>query len=56
MENGKYKFRVFQFGEDWVCEFPDLPGCSGIGDTPEEAIEDGKVAMALWLETAREEG
>ncbi len=31
---------------------PDLPGCFSGGDTLEEAIENAKEAVALWIETA----
>jgi predicted HicB family RNase H-like nuclease len=33
-----------------------LPGCTGVGDSFEEAISSGKKNMDLWLETARENG
>jgi predicted RNase H-like HicB family nuclease len=31
---------------------PDLPGCFSAGDTLDEAIDNAKEAIALWLETA----
>jgi len=31
---------------------PDLPGCFSAGDTLDEAIENAKEAVALWIETA----
>ncbi len=34
---------------------PELPGCSAFGESAEEALAEIKVAMALWLETARKE-
>lgn len=30
---------------------PDIPGCGGVGDTPEEAIQSLKEALQLHLET-----
>jgi predicted RNase H-like HicB family nuclease len=38
-----YRMRVFPIDDDvneveWVAELPDLPGCVGAGDTPEEAV------------------
>jgi antitoxin HicB len=45
-----YEYRLFEYEGDWVCAFPDLPGCSGIGDTPEKALADGEIAKSLWLE------
>jgi predicted RNase H-like HicB family nuclease len=34
---------------------PALPGCISEGDTEEEALENIKDAMALWLEVREEE-
>ena len=31
---------------------PDLPGCFSAGDTLDEAVENSKEAIALWIETA----
>lgn len=31
---------------------PDLPGCFSAGDTLDEAMENAKEAIALWIETA----
>ncbi|MDI9468960.1 MAG: type II toxin-antitoxin system HicB family antitoxin, partial [Bacillota bacterium] len=45
-----YEYHVFRHGGDFVCSFPDLPGCSGAGDTLGKAIQDGKAAQASWLE------
>ena len=30
---------------------PDLPGCFSAGDTLDEAIDNAKEAIELWLET-----
>lgn len=49
MENN-YRMRIFKFDDDWICEFPDLPGCTGIGNSPQEAVADGEIAKSLWLE------
>lgn len=35
---------------------PELPRCSAFGKTEEKALEEIKVAMGLWLETAKKEG
>ena len=32
--------------------FPDLPGCTSMGDTVEEVIANGADAMRLWVEVA----
>jgi antitoxin HicB len=39
----------------WVIRFPELPGCTAHGHSPEEAIALGNEAKALWIETALEE-
>lgn len=35
---------------------PDLPGCFSAGDTLEDAIENSKEAIALWIETVLDDG
>ena len=35
-------------GGGWLITWPDLPGCMSDGETPEEAIENGKDAFAAW--------
>jgi predicted RNase H-like HicB family nuclease len=35
---------------------PDLPGCFSAGDTLDEAIENAKEAIELWLETVIDDG
>lgn len=51
----KHPFKLFLYENndgsvDWICEYPDLPGCSGVGDTPKEALESGEESKRLWLE------
>lgn len=43
-------------GGGYAITFPDLPGCRSDGATPEQAIENGRDALASWLEVAREFG
>ena len=43
-------------GGGYSITFPDLPGCRSDAATPEEAIENGRDALASWLEVAREFG
>ncbi len=56
----EYQLRIYQYpnGEsfDWVAEYPDLPGCTGVGDTIEQAIEDAKTNKTLWMEAAKSIG
>ncbi|MFM9956622.1 MAG: type II toxin-antitoxin system HicB family antitoxin [Phycisphaerales bacterium] len=40
----------------WIAEVPSLPGCLSDGETREEAIENVKEAMSLWLETNHDLG
>jgi predicted RNase H-like HicB family nuclease len=35
---------------------PDLPGCFSSGDTLDEAIDNAREAIELWLETVIDEG
>ena len=35
---------------------PDLPGCFSAGDTMDEAIDNAKEAIDLWLETVIDDG
>ena len=36
-------------GGGWLITWPDLPGCMSDGETPEEAIENGRDAFAGWV-------
>jgi predicted RNase H-like HicB family nuclease len=53
----KYAIEIFYSEEDegYIAIAPELPGCSAFGETEEEALTEIKVAMELWLETARKE-
>lgn len=35
---------------------PDLPGCFSAGDTLDEAVDNAKEAIELWLEVAIDDG
>lgn len=56
----EYPFEIHPLSRDegggYAITFPDLPGCRSDGATPEEAIENGRDALASWLEVAREFG
>lgn len=43
-------------GGGWLISFPDLPGCMSDGETPEEAIANGKDAVEAWIAAMREAG
>lgn len=54
----KYAIEIFYSAEDggYIAVVPELPGCSAFGETEEEALEEVKVAMELWIETTKKEG
>ncbi len=35
-------------GGGWLITWPDLPGCMSDGETPEEAIRNGRAAFTAW--------
>ena len=45
-------------GEDgfWVAECPSLPGCISQGETREEAVQNIREAIQLYIETLEEDG
>ena len=54
----KYSF-VIQYDEDnkiYIASVPELQGCMAHGDTPEDAIREVRIVMAMWLEVAEEKG
>jgi predicted RNase H-like HicB family nuclease len=54
----QYQINIFWSDEDdmYVAAVPDLPGCSALGDTYDEALREVQTAMALWIDTAMEFG
>jgi antitoxin HicB len=36
-------------GGGWLITWPDFPGCMSDGETPEEAIENGRDAFSAWM-------
>jgi predicted RNase H-like HicB family nuclease len=50
-----YAIEIFYSEEDegYIAIVPELPGCSAFGETEERALREVKIAMQLWLETAR---
>jgi len=43
-------------GGGWLITFPDLPGCISDGETPEEAIKNGRDAVECWIQACKEAG
>ncbi len=54
----KHAIEIFYSEEDegYISVAPELPGCSAFGETVEEALEEIKTAIDLWIETAKKEG
>ncbi len=52
----KYHINLFWSDEDicWIADLPDLKYCSAHGPTPEDALAEIQIAMAAWLDVARE--
>jgi predicted RNase H-like HicB family nuclease len=53
-----YHINVSWSEEDdaWVADIPDLEFCSALGDSPEEAVREVRIAREAWIESAREVG
>lgn len=45
-----------QEGGGWLITYPDLPGCMSDGETPEEAMRNGRDALAAWIEAMHAAG
>ena len=53
-----YHINIFYSEEDggYIADIPDLQACSAFGATPEEALQEVKMAKEAWIEAARAEG
>ncbi len=53
-----YTYRVFQDtpSGEYVAECQEIPGLSGVGETPAEAMAELQEAVAGWLEALEEQG
>ncbi|HET7076091.1 MAG TPA: type II toxin-antitoxin system HicB family antitoxin [Chloroflexia bacterium] len=54
----KYSFNIFWSEEDnsYFAICPEFPGLSAFGDTPEQALAEGKIVLEITIETYKEEG
>lgn len=54
----KYAIEIFYSEEDmgYISLVSELPGCSAFGETVEEAVKEIKIAIDLWIDTAKKEG
>lgn len=54
------RFEIRPLSEDegggYLVEFPEFPGCIADGATPEEAVREGRDALASYIKTLRELG
>lgn len=55
-----YKYEIIIYWDDqdriYIADVPELPGCSAHGNTYDEALNNAKEAIQLWIDTAREFG
>ncbi len=51
-----YKYKIYWSEEDnaFIAEVPELPGCMAHGNSREEAIQNIRTAIDLWIDTAKE--
>lgn len=56
--NSRYEIILYWSNEDqaFIAEVPELPGCSADGETYEDALQNVRVIMDEWIETARDLG
>ena len=56
----KYPFTIrplsVEDGGGFLIEYPDLPGCHSDGETPEQAIANGRDAVRSYLLSCRKHG
>ena len=56
----KYPFTIRPLSTDdgggFLIEYPDLPGCHSDGDTPEQAVVNGRDAVGSYLLSCRKHG
>ena len=54
----KYAIEIFYSDDDngYIAVVPELAGCSAVGACEEEALQEIKTAIELWLSTARKLG
>jgi len=53
----RYTIEIFysEGDEGYIAVVPELPGCSAFGESEEDAIREVKIAIDLWIETAKKE-
>lgn len=58
MSESKYEMIIYWDKTDnvYVVDVPELPGCMAHGKSKQEALENAEKAVAVWLNTAKEDG
>jgi len=58
MKNLNYELVIYWDTADsiFVVEVPELPGCMAHGRTRREAVRNAELAIAAWVQTAKEDG
>jgi predicted RNase H-like HicB family nuclease len=56
--SNRYEIIIFWSEEDqaFVADVPELPGCMAHGESHESALRNAQDAIALWVDTAVEDG
>jgi predicted RNase H-like HicB family nuclease len=56
--DSRYEMIIYWSEEDgaFIAEVPELPGCVADGASYAQAVAEAEKVIALWIETAREEG
>jgi len=54
----KYEIIIYWDNQDrvFIADVPELPGCSAHGNTYDDALDNAKEAIQLWIDTAKEFG
>ena len=54
----KYDVNILRSDQEstYVAAVPDLPGCSALGETYDDALREVQIAMALWIDTTEDFG
>ena len=54
----KYEIIIYWSEEDdsFIAEVPELPGCMADGESYEDVVNNVKVVIEEWIETAKELG